>query len=280
MSAVRSLGVLVVLVALITAGARGGQDPLVASVYLAPHAKGLMVTSGGWAYCEQMRPIARRTGYTLLCGRYAKDGYTGPGLRARRRLDWGDPAYLARLASVAGSLHRKVGGQLLLIGVSYSGFGVATLAAHHPELLPDRLIVIDSYLDLLARRRHLPDRHETAREIDRETGGSAAELRRRSVTAGALARLVRSGTRLSFVWSVSDEERRFFNGATCAPDASAETLVRLAGLLRRPVPVWVTTTRHGVDLWRHGVAIVQERPPGRRLLLLPGKPIPSGAVCE
>jgi pimeloyl-ACP methyl ester carboxylesterase len=277
---IRGLVVLLLLLAVGAAAARGQRDPLVAAVYPVPNAKGLMVTSGGWAYCEQMRPVARRAGYTLLCARYAKDGYTGPGLRSRRTLDWSDPGYLAWLADAARSLHRRVGGRLVLIGVSYSGFGVATLASHHPELRPDRLIVIDSYLDLLARRRHLPDRHETAREIDRETGGSAAELRRRSVTAGGLARLVRSGTRLSFVWTVSEEERRFFNGATCARNASAETLVQLAGVLRRPVPVWVTTTRHGVNLWRNGVRIVQGKPPGRRFLLRPGGPIPSAAVCE
>jgi pimeloyl-ACP methyl ester carboxylesterase len=279
-STIRSLIVLVSLLAAGAATARGGQDPLVASVYPAPNPRGLMVTSGGWAYCEQMRPIAQRTGYTLFCARYAKDGYTGPGLRSRRRLDWGNPRYLARLASVAGALHDEIRGRLILIGVSYSGYGVATLASHHPELRPHRLIVIDSYLDLFARRRHLPNGHETAREIDRETGGSAAELRRRSVTASGLARLVRSGTRLSFVWSVSEEERRFFNGATCARDASAGTLVRLAGVLHRPVPVWVTTTRHGVNLWRNGVRIVQGKPRGRRFLLRPGGPIPSAAVCE
>ena len=61
----------------------------------------------------------------------------------------------------------------MLIGVSYSGFGVATLATHHPELRPDRLVVIDSYLDLVARRRLLPDGHETAREIDSEAGTAA-----------------------------------------------------------------------------------------------------------
>ena len=37
-----------------------------------------------------VRPVARRTHYTLLCGRYAKDGYVGLGLRSERHLDWGD----------------------------------------------------------------------------------------------------------------------------------------------------------------------------------------------
>ena len=72
----------------------------------------------------------------------------------------------------------------MLIGVSYSGFGVATLATHHPELRPDRLVVIDSYFDLVARRRLLPDGHETAREIDSEAGTAAAGLRRRSADRG------------------------------------------------------------------------------------------------
>jgi pimeloyl-ACP methyl ester carboxylesterase len=260
-------------------GAGGAMDPLVATVYPAPRPLGVMVTSGGWAYCEQLRPLARRTSYTLLCGRYAKDGYTGHGLRAKRQLDWGDPGYLASLARRARALHRQIGGRLLLVGVSYSGFGVAALAARHPELRPDRLIVIDSYLDLVARRRRLPDRHQTAREIGRATGGSTAELRRRSVGPSGLARVLRSGTRLTVVWTISDEERRFFNGATCARDASAETLARLARLLHRPVPAWVTNTRHGVNLWRHGRAIVRGRIPGRQVTFRPDGRIPAGSVC-
>lgn len=261
------------------AGAAGATDPLAATVYPVPRPLGVMVTSGGWAYCEQVRPLARRTRYTLLCGRYAKDGYTGRGLRERRQLDWGDRAYLTSLARRAEALHSTVGGRLLLVGVSYSGYGVAALAAQHPELRPDRLIVIDSYLDLVARRQQLPDRHETAREIDRATGGSAAELRRRSVPVAGLARLTRSGTRLTVVWSISEHERRFFNGATCARDASAATLARLAVLLGRPVPAWVTSTRHGVNLWRHGSAIVAGRPPGRQVTFRPDGAIPPGSVC-
>ena len=137
-----------------------------------------MVTSGGWAYCEQVRALARRTGYTLLCGRYANDGYTGPGLRAERHLDWGNPAYLDSLARRVRTAHRKVGGELVLIGVSYSGFGVATLASHHPELQPDRLIAIDTYLELVPRRAALPASHQTARDIDAETSGSRSRARR------------------------------------------------------------------------------------------------------
>src|SRR5262249_61756326 len=129
----------------------------------------LMPTSGGWVYCSQMIRFAQRFGSALLCGRYDKDGFVGPGLRSRRRLDWGDPRYLASFADEIAALHRAVGGSLILIGVSYSGFDVATLASHHPELRPERLIVIDSYLDLVARRRALSSSHPTARDIDEET---------------------------------------------------------------------------------------------------------------
>src|SRR3954462_12967622 len=115
-------------------------DPIVTTTYPVSHPRALMVTTGGWAYCEQARPIARRSRFTLLCGRYFKDRYLGPGLRSGRHLDWGDPAYLARFAETIRSIHRKVGGSLILFGVSYSGFGVATLASHHPEIGVDRLI--------------------------------------------------------------------------------------------------------------------------------------------
>lgn len=46
-----------------------GVDPLVTTVYPAAEPKGLMVTSGGWAYCEEIRALSRRSRYTLLCGR-------------------------------------------------------------------------------------------------------------------------------------------------------------------------------------------------------------------
>jgi hypothetical protein len=110
----------------------------------------------------------------------------------------------------------------VLVGVSYSGFGIAALASHHPELHPDRLIVIDSYLDLVARRRHSADGSPIAREIDGETGGTENELRRRSVSVNGLTQLIRSGTTFVPIWTTSDEERRFFRGATCDATAPAQ----------------------------------------------------------
>jgi hypothetical protein len=106
----------------------------------------------GWAYCLRVTALARRFHYALVCGRYYQDGHTGYGLRSRGRLDWGDPAYLASLALKVVRVYERVGGELVLLGVSYSGFGVAALASHHPELAPNRLIVIDSFLDLVSRR--------------------------------------------------------------------------------------------------------------------------------
>jgi hypothetical protein len=239
-----------------------------------------MVTSGGWPYCEQVRGIAASTGYTLVCGRYFKDGYSGRGLRPKRHLDWGDPGYLAAFAGRIRTLRRTTPGPLVLMGVSYSGFGVGTLASHHPELRPSRVIVIDSYLDLVARRAHLSDTHITAREIDSETGGSIAELRRRSASAAGLAQLVRTGTRLVVIWSVSPDEQRAFGGATCDRSANAGTLAAVARLLGRPVPAWITSNRHGHDLWDHGGAIVRAHYPGRVVTLHPDGRIPRSAVCE
>src|SRR5436190_18895793 len=150
----------------------GGVDPASVTVYRAAHPRGLMVTTGGWPYCLQVQRLAFRTRYTLACGRYALDGYTGYGLRARRHVDWGNPAYLASFAGKIAALHARVGGSLVLIGVSYSGFGVATLASHRTELRPTRLIVIDSYLNLVARRAALPASRSTARGTAAETGGA------------------------------------------------------------------------------------------------------------
>ena len=96
------------------------------------HAKGVLVTTGGWAYCQQLRALARRSELTLLCGRFPKDGYVGLGLRAHRHLDWGNAAYLHALAREAGALHDRVGGELLLVGVWYS----ASASQRSPRTTP------------------------------------------------------------------------------------------------------------------------------------------------
>lgn len=251
----------------------------VITVVSAKHPRGVMATTGGWAYCQQLRALARNTAFTLVCGRYEKDGYTGPGLRPKRRLDWGDPGYLASLAATIDDVHAEVGGELVLVGVSYSGFGVATLASHHPELRPDRLVVIDSYLDLPARRAAAPPGSAIAREIDEVTGGSQESLRTRSTDVGGLVTLVRTGTRLLVVWSTSADEARRFRGATCNARASAGTLAELAVVLARPVEAWVTKAKHGHDLWDSGRRIMAGRPPGTRVVFRPGGGIPPGSVC-
>jgi hypothetical protein len=244
-----------------------------------PHAKGVLVTTGGWAYCQQVRALAQHRRLTLLCGRFPRDGYVGLGLRARRHLDWGNAAYLQALAREAAALHHRVGGELVLLGVSYSGFGVATLASHHPELRPDRLIVIDSYLDLPARRA-AAGTGGTGREIDAETSGSKAALEQRSVSVDGLATLVAAGTRLQVVWSVAPDEAREFKGATCNLAADAATLQRLADTLGKPVPGWVTTSKHGHDLWDQGRRIMRGDLPGRKVTFRPGGSVPPWAVCS
>jgi hypothetical protein len=271
--------IVLVLAGAVAAAAAPAPDPAVVSVYPAAKPVGLMATTGGWAYCLQLQALAHNTRYTLICGRYARDGYLGYGLRSQRRLDWGDPAYLASFARKIAALHRRVGGPLVLVGVSYSGFGVATLASHEPWLRPSRVIVIDSYLDLVARRASLPRFHPTAREIDAATGGSTAQLRSRSVSVAGLAALVRRGADLTVIWSTSPDERREFAGATCGMNANAATLERLANVLHAPVYGWVTKSRHGHDLWDHGRGIIAGREPGVRVEFDPRKPVPATAVC-
>jgi pimeloyl-ACP methyl ester carboxylesterase len=268
--------------ALVTSAAAGvdarGTDAAVVSVYPVSQPRGVMATSGGWAYCLQLRALAKRFGYTLVCGRYYRDGYTGPGLRSKRLLDWGNPEYLRGLADAIARVHASVGGELVLAGVSYSGFGVAALASHHPELRPDRLIVIDSYLDLPARRAAAGP-GGTGSEIDAATGGSAATLRSQSVSVPGLAELLRGGAELTIVWSISEDEEREFNGATCNRGASAGVLAEVADALGRPVVAWVTRSRHGHDLWDSGRRIVAGKPPGRRVTFEPGAGVPPGSTC-
>jgi pimeloyl-ACP methyl ester carboxylesterase len=248
------------------------------SVYPVAQPRGLIVTTGGWIYCANTRTLARAAGYTLLCGRYAKDGYTWYNLRAKRHLDWGNPTYLDQFAAEINAVHRQVGGSLVFVGVSYSGFGMAALASRHPELRPDRLIVVDSYLDLVARRRHA-GRAPIGREIDLETGGSAAALRDRTVDLAGLATLVRHGTKLSVIWSISAAENHFFRGATCARDVDAEPLARLARMLDTPVDGWVTEGEHGFDLWNNAPAILNGVNPGREVVFEPSGQVPPGSYC-
>jgi len=252
----------------------------IVTTYEASSPRGVLATSGGWTYCGQARPIAAQLHYTLVCGRYAQDGYTGSGLRSKRWLDWGNPLYLDELASRIAAVHRRVGGPLVIAGVSYSGYGVAVLAARHPELHPARVIIVDSYFNLVARRAHLPPTHETAREIDRETGGTTASLAARSPSMGGLVKLVRSGTKLVVVWSVSAGERREFRGATCDSTASAGQLASLATVLRQPVSGWVTQTQHGVTFWRYGTRLAAGGTVGTRVVFRPGGTIPPVSICK
>ncbi len=261
------------------AAAAASSPAAIVTTYEASSPRGVLVTSGGWTYCGQARPIAQRLHYTLVCGRYAHDGYNGLGLRARRWLDWGNPAYLDELASRVAKVHHRVGGPLVLAGVSYSGYAVAVLAARHPELRPARVVVVDSYLDLVARRSRLPASHETAREIDRETGGTDAALAARSPSVRGLAELVRGGTKLEVVWSVAAAERREFRGATCNATANAGRLAALAKEIGKPVAAWVTQNRHGVTFWRYGARLVEGTAVGTRVVFGPDGRIPAGSTC-
>jgi hypothetical protein len=261
-------------------GAGGPSSRLLAidSVFPVAQPRGLIVTTGGWIYCANTQTLAREAGYTLLCGRYAKDGYTGYGLRARRHLDWGNPVYLAQFARAIERVHGEVGGPLIFLGVSYSGFGMATLASHHPELRPNRLIVVDSYLDLVARWRHAAT-DPIGREIEAETGPSRGAMRARSVDIRGLAKLVRQGAELSVIWSVADKEKWAFQGATCARDANAATLSKLARILHNSVYGWVTQGEHGFDLWDNAPSILVGHNPGRKVRFAPSGAIPAGSYC-
>lgn len=249
------------------------------SIFPVAQPRGLIVTTGGWIYCANTQTLARAAGYTLLCGKYAKDGYTWHNLRAKRHLDWGNPVYLAQFARQIAQVHRRVGGPLIFVGVSYSGFGIATLASHHPELRPNKLIVVDSFLDLVARWRHGAT-GSIGREIEAETGSSLAALRARSVDVQGLARLVRQGTQLSVIWSITRQEKLTFGGATCARDADADTLAKLARILHRPVFGWVTQGEHGFDLWNNAPAILAGHNPGREVRFAPSGAIPAGSYCS
>jgi hypothetical protein len=179
------------------------------------------------------------------------------------------------------------------VGVSYSGFANAELVATHPEMRPDALVVVDSYLDLTARFRALPLGHETRKEIITALGGTPDALpdvyaaRSPSHHLDGLAAAIRAGMRFVDVWSVSDVERREFRGATCSLTANATWLSALASELGRPVTGYVTEMRHAHALWDRGMGLMQlalgpnkSKPlPATAVTFRPGARAPAGSFC-
>lgn len=255
----------------------------------------VLLTLGGPVYCMQLANLARHLDASLACADYAKNRYEGAGGRAGRLEDWGDPAYLDAAARLPDTLRRegvKIS-RLVVIGVSYSGFANAELVATHPELRPDALVVVDSYLDLTARFRALPLVHETRTEMTTALGGTPDTVpavyaaRSPSHHLDGLATAIREGMRFIDVWSVSDDERREFRGATCSPSANATWLADLASVIGRPVTGYVTHMRHAHALWDRGMGLMQLAlgPNGGKPLTAtavtfqPGAPPPPGSYC-
>ena len=277
-----------------------GLTPLMrVQVRLASDAKArphpLLLTLGGPVYCMQLENLARHLGGSLVCADFGRNGYEGVGGRAARLEDWGDPAYLdavARLPDTLRSQGVKVS-KLVVVGVSYSGYANAELVATHPEMRPDALVVVDSYLDLTARFRALPFGHETRAEIVTALGGTpdtrpdVYAARSPSGHLDGLATAIRAGMRFVDVWSVSDGERREFRGATCSLAANATWLAALASRLGGPVTGYVTEMRHAHALWDRGMGLMQLAvgPNGGKPLVAkavtfrPGAPAPAGSYC-
>jgi pimeloyl-ACP methyl ester carboxylesterase len=266
---------------------------LVPDAFDRPHP--LLMTVGGPIYCIQIAAVARHLHASRLCTDYGPNGYTMVGTRALRREDWGDPAYDAAVAELPDKL-RALGveiSQLVVVGVSYSGYADAELVATHPELHPAALVVMDSFLDLPSRYLALPPWHETRKEIESVLGGTLDQKpeeyasRSPSHHLEGLAQAMQAGMKLVVTWSVNPQEQHEFNGATCSLEADAKWLGKLAGLLHGPVTGYVTELRHGHSLWDYGRAVLalagfgtSVRPlPARAIEFRPGQPVPPRSVC-
>ena len=265
------LAAVIALVATLLAVSAGSAAPPVyrLELHLAPdaktHPRPLLFTVGGPVYCMQLENLARHIGASLACTDYGPNRYEGVGGRALRLEDWGDPAYDAAVARVPAGLRAegvKIS-RLVVVGVSYSGFANAELVATHPEMRPDALIVVDSFLDLAARYAALPLHHETRLEIDRALGGTDAQRpaaygeRSPSHHLAGLADAVEHGMKLVVVWSLAPEEKREFLGATCSRLADAQWLADLADLTGKPVTGYVTRMQHAHALWDRGQGLLQ-----------------------
>lgn len=255
-----------------------------------------LFTLGGPVYCAQLMKLKRLLRASLLCVDYGANGYRAPGLRAFRQGDWGSPAFQARVVRLLAGLRGRgyALGELVLVGVSYSAYANATLLARHPELDARALVAIDGFLDLPARYRATHSKHPTRREIERALGGTLAQRPHDYHERGAggnlrgLARAVRQGTALVVIWSVGEQERREFRGATCSRLANAKWLARLATLLDRPVRGYVTELRHGYALWVYGAGALSlagihvpgGELPARVISFQPHRAAPPGSYCS
>ncbi|MGZ4385421.1 MAG: alpha/beta hydrolase family protein [Gaiellaceae bacterium] len=270
-----------------------------AELHLVPGAKQrphpLLMTVGGPIYCMQIAALARYLHASRLCTDYGPNGYTTVTTRVLRKEDWGDPAYLNVVAQLPRRLRRsgvKIS-KLLLVGVSYSGYGNAELVATHPELRPAALIIIDTYLDLTSRYNALLPSHETRREMEAVIGGTPEQVpaayasRSPSNHLDGLAQAIRSGMIFLDIWSVSPHERDEFRGATCSGAANAQWLSGLASVLGGPVTGYVTQMRHAHALWDWGKSLLSlaglkpgARPlPAQAVQFWPNRPLPAGSTC-
>lgn len=268
-------------------------------LHLAPDAKTrpqiLFLTLGGRTYCGQIYNVQRYVNGSLACADYGPNRDLGPGQRAGRKEDWGDPAYLDAVAKVPAALRAqgvKIS-KLVLVGVSYTGYANAELVATHPELRPAALIVVDSYLDLPARYAALPSYHETKKEMDAVLGGTLQQVPERyanrspSHHLAGLATAIRNGMSFVDVWSTSAGEKREFRGATCSRLANAQWLADLARLVGRPVTGYVTQLPHAHALWSRGrgllalagIARSDVQVPARRVVFRPDGRVPAGSFC-
>jgi pimeloyl-ACP methyl ester carboxylesterase len=253
---------------------------LVPGAYSRPHL--LLMTLGGPIYCGQIKKLAAQLNASRLCTDYSANQQRSGATRAGRMQDWGDPRYLGYVARLPAQL-RKEGvkiSKLVLIGVSYSGYAVAQLVATHPELRPDALIVLDSYLDLTARFHATREGRPTRREIKRALKGTPAQRpnayleRSPSGHLEGLARAVESGTKLVVSWSVAPDEKEEFFGATCAREANAQWLAQLATILGEPVVGYVSRLRHAQLLHRWGTELAAVA----GLVEAPATPLPVDEV--
>lgn len=255
----------------------------------------LFLTLGGRTYCGQIYNLQRYVNGSLACADYCPNRDLGPGQRAGRKEDWGDPAYLAAVAKVPAMLRAqgvKIS-KLVLVGVSYTGFANSELVATHPELRPAALVVVDSYLDLPARYAALPSYHQTKKEMDAVLGGTLQQVPQRyadrspSHHLAGLAQAIRNGMSFVDVWSTSAGEKREFVGATCSRLANAQWLAELARLLGRPVNGYVTQLPHAHALWFRGHGLLQlagiahadVQVPARRFVFKPNGRVPPGSFC-
>jgi len=104
-----------------------------------------------------------------------------------------------------------------------------------------------------------------------------AALQARNVDPKGLAQLIRAGTSLTVIWSISTSEQAEFAGATSRPNCERSHSRRTRPYPQPAVHAWITHSKHGHDLWIAAAPSSPDTRPAMKSASRPTATSPAGA---